>query len=143
MPAWAGAGPIAASRHSFVISCRRPCYSIISPMPQVSARPHIERAPRVKLGGSVLALIVLENRRQIRANLHQLSVNGGMLKLEKALDEKIAVNLVFHLGATTIRAKAEMLFPMWATNGWLQPFRFLDLPEEDAKNLDIELSALL
>ncbi len=112
-------------------------------MPQVSSRPYVERAPRVKLGGSVLALVILENKRQVRANLHQLSVNGGMLKLDKALDESISVNLAFHIGATTVRAKAEMLFPMWATNGWLQPFRFLDLPEEDAKSLDIELSALL
>jgi hypothetical protein len=112
-------------------------------MPQVSPKPHAERAPRVKLGGSVLALIILENRRQIRGNLHQLSVTGGMLKLAKALDENISVNLVFHIGATTIRAKAEMLFPMWATNGWFQPFRFVDLPQEDAQSLGIELTALL
>ena len=39
------------------------------------------------------------------------------------------VEFIFHLGETTIREKAQMLFPMWATQGWLQPFRFIDLPE--------------
>lgn len=72
-------------------------------------------------------LIRLPNQRNVRSNLHQLSVTGGLMNLEKPLDEKLKVELLFHLGETTVREKAEMLFPMWATHGWLQPFRFVEL----------------
>jgi hypothetical protein len=94
------------------------------------------------LGGSILALIILESKREVRTAVHQLSVNGGLLKIEKPLDEQIKVTLMFHIGATTIRTKAKMLFPMWATNGWLQPFQFIDFPEEDKQKLDSELGTL-
>jgi len=52
------------------------------------------------------------------------------VNVEQPLDEKLQVSLSFTSGKRTIREKAEMMFPMWATQGWLQPFRFIDLPEE-------------
>jgi hypothetical protein len=137
------AGFVRELRHSFVI-CREGRVPVtIVAMPQVPQTSSGERAPRVKLIGSVLALILLENKRQIRANLHQLSSTGGMLKLEKPLDEGIKVQLIFHIGSTTVRAKANLLFPMWATNGWLQPFQFVDLPDADRSQLESEVNALL
>ena len=36
-----------------------------------------------------------------------------------------------------------MLFPMWATKGFLQPFRFLDLPEAGRTSLSRELENLV
>jgi hypothetical protein len=108
--------------------------------------PHTQRekrGARVKLGGSVLALLQLQNRRQIRARLNQLSCNGGLLQLEQPLDEGIIVEILFHVGATTIRNKAEMLFPMWATKGCLQPFRFKDIPDDVRANLEEDLTGLL
>jgi hypothetical protein len=36
-----------------------------------------------------------------------------------------------------------MLFPMWATKGCLQPFRFLELPEASRVNLNRELETLV
>ena len=98
---------------------------------------------RVKLRGSVLAFIRLPNRRQIRAKIHQLSTSGGLMHLEKPLDEKLQVELVFHIGEATVREKAEMLFPMWATQGWLQPFRFIDLPEASKETLEANLQSFL
>ncbi|HTC58340.1 MAG TPA: hypothetical protein VK706_18150 [Candidatus Sulfotelmatobacter sp.] len=98
-----------------------------------------DRPFRVKLRGSVLTLIRLPNRRHIRGKLHQLSTTGGLMHLEKPLDEKLHVEVIFHLGETTIREKAEMMFPMWATQGWLQPFRFLDLPEATRNALEASL----
>jgi len=95
-----------------------------------------KRGPRVKLGGSVLALLQLQNRRQIRTRLSQLSSNGGLLQLDKPLDEGIVVEVLFHVGATTVRSRAEMLFPMWATQGCLQPFEFADLEEADRSKLE-------
>ncbi|MFY9948817.1 MAG: hypothetical protein WAK27_08975 [Candidatus Sulfotelmatobacter sp.] len=102
--------------------------------PTLTPRPF-----RVKLRGSILALIRLPNRRELRGKLHQLSTTGGLLNVEKPLDEKLQVELIFQLGEATIREKAEMMFPMWATQGWLQPFRFIEVPDERTKILDTNL----
>jgi hypothetical protein len=102
-----------------------------------------QRGTRVRLGGSVLALVLLENGRQVRARLNQLSINGGVVSLERPLDEGIKVMIVFHIGSTSFRSRAQMLFPMWATQGCLQPFRFLELPVTDSTALALELDALV
>jgi hypothetical protein len=102
-----------------------------------------QRSSRVKLGGSVLALVLLENGRQIRARMNQLSVNGGLLSLERPLDEGIKVTALFHVGTTSIRTRAEMLFPMWATKGCFQPIRFVELAEKDRALLSKELEAMV
>jgi hypothetical protein len=101
------------------------------------------RGSRVKVCGAVLALVLLENGRQIRARISQLSVNGGLVALEHPLDEGIKVTIVFHIGTTSIRCPAEMMFPMWATRGCLQPFRFRDLDEIAHDALWRELDALV
>jgi hypothetical protein len=101
------------------------------------------RGVRVRLGGSILALVLLENGRQIRGRMNQLSVNGGLLSLDNPLDEGIKVTVLFHLGATSVRGQARMMFPMWATQGCLQPFRFIDLPEESRAGLSRELEGLV
>jgi hypothetical protein len=105
---------------------------------QVTPRPF-----RVKLRGSVLVLVRLPNKRSLRAAFHQLSTTGGVIHLEQPLDEKLEVELIFHLGETTIRGKAQMLFPMWATQGWMQPFRFVELSEADLAVLDTNLKAFI
>jgi hypothetical protein len=112
-------------------------------MPQAPQSQREKRGARVKLGGSVLALLQLQNRRQIRARVSQLSANGGLLQLDHPLDEGILIEVLFHVGSTTVRSKAEMLFPMWATKGCLQPFRFKDIPEEIRSRLEQDLIALL
>ena len=101
------------------------------------------RGSRVRLGGSILALVLLENGRQIRGRMNQLSVNGGLVSLEHPLDEGIAVTMVFRIGGTSIRCHAQMLFPMWATQGCLQPFRFVELGEADRASLNRELEAMV
>lgn len=98
---------------------------------------------RVKLRGSVLVLLRLPNRRDVRAAVHQLSITGGVVHLEKPLDEKIEVEMLFHIAGATIRAKAQMLFPMWATQGWLQPFRFVDLTDATRDALSDSLKSLV
>ena len=111
----------------------------------MSPKSHLnqdQRAPRIKLSGSVLAVLLLENGRQVRAKLHQLSANGGVLYLEKPLDEGIIVQAIFHV-ESAYRLKCELLFPMWATNGYLQPFRFHELPEADGRRLQTTLQKLL
>ena len=98
---------------------------------------------RVKLRGSILVLVRLPNRRQVRGKLHQLSTSGGVIHVEKPLDEKVDVELIFHLGRVTLREKVQMLFPMWATQGWLQPFKFVDLPEASKNDLEANLRSFV
>src|SRR5271154_3399259 len=111
-------------------------------MPSNAITQKGQRGLRVKLGGSILAVVLLENGRQIRGRMSQLSVNGGLLSLESPLDEGIRVNVIFHLGSS-VRSRAQMLFPMWATKGCLQPFRFLELSEASRAGLNHELESLV
>ena len=101
------------------------------------------RAPRVKLAGTILAMVRLESGREIRARLHQLSFTGGLLHLDAPLDEGIKAEVMFHVGGSTIRSKAAMLFPMWATQGCLQTFEFADLGEYDRMKLKADLEKFL
>jgi len=102
----------------------------------------VNRAARKKLAGSFVAVVVLENGRQMRAKLHRLSASGGVLNLAKPLDEGIRVKLVFHIGSSSMRVASKMLFPMWATQGCLQPFSFDELDAEERRRLENELQAL-
>lgn len=97
----------------------------------------------MRLGGAVLALVLLENGRQVRGRLNQLSLNGGLLSLEQPLDEGINITVLFHVGNTSIRSRSQVLFPMWATKGCLQPFRFVELTDDDRQRLVEELTAMV
>jgi hypothetical protein len=112
-------------------------------MPHSKPANDARRAPRVKLAGTVLALVRLESGREIRARLHQLSFTGGLLHLEAPLDEGIKAEVMFHVGGSTIRSKAAVHFPMWATQGCLQPFEFADLSEDDRLKLKADLENFL
>jgi len=114
-----------------------------APVVPVNENKLADRPFRVKLRGSVLVLVRLPNRRSVRAAFHQLSTTGGVIHLEKPLDEKLEVEMIFHLHKTTIRGRAQMLFPMWATQGWMQPFRFVDLSDANRETLDTNLKSFL
>jgi hypothetical protein len=75
--------------------------------------------------------------------MSQLSTNGGLLSLDAPLDESIGVTVVFHIGVTSVRGRGRMMFPMWATKGCLQPFRFVDLSDDSRTGLTRELEALV
>jgi hypothetical protein len=55
----------------------------------------------------------------------------------------LEVELIFHIREATIRGKAQMLFPMWATQGWMQPFRFVDLSDANRETLDTNLKSFI
>ena len=112
-------------------------------MPPADIGSKRQRDSRVKLGGSILVLVLLENGRQLRGRMSQLSLNGGLISIDHPLDEGIRVTVVFHIGTTSIRGRAQMMFPMWATKGCLQPFRFLDLPDDSRAPLTRELEGLV
>ena len=112
-------------------------------MPRTTGTRRVKRAPRVKLAGTILALLRLENGREIRARVHMLSITGGLLHLEVPLDEGIKVEVMFHVGNTTVRAKGRTLFPMWATQGYMQPFEFCDLEDDARTKLEADLKKFL
>jgi hypothetical protein len=141
-PAFRNLVPVVLRCHTLPSMSQAPA-SVAPAVFSVRAKTGQQRPLRVKLRGAVLALIRLPNRRQVRAKIHQLSISGGLMHLEKPLDEKLQVELIFHIGEATVREKAEMLFPMWATQGWLQPFRFLDLPETSKDTLEASLQSFL
>jgi hypothetical protein len=117
-----------------------------SAAPDPSARTALQkegRPFRVKFRGSVLTLMLLPNRREVRGKLHQLSTTGGLMHVETPLDEKLEVELIFQLGTTTVREKAQIMFPMWATQGWLQPFRFVEQPDASKSALETSLLSFI
>lgn len=65
------------------------------------------------------------------------------MQLQQPLDEGICVEVLFHVGTSTIRSKAVVRFPMWATTGCLQPFEFADISEEYLGKLQLEVQKLL
>lgn len=101
------------------------------------------RAPRVNLWGTASATIQLENGRQLWAKMLRISITGGLLELATCLDEGVSVSLTLHLGEGTVRGKGAMLFPMWAEQGYLQPFAFTDLREDQLLALQAEIAELL
>ena len=101
------------------------------------------RPTRVRLAGTVLLLARLENGRQFLGKMHMLSVTGGLVHLEVPIDEGVEVEMLFHVGDSTVRTHARMLFPMWATNGCLQPFEFSTLAANERSRLESNLQALL
>ena len=101
------------------------------------------RAPRANLHGTVLAVIRLENGRQLTCRLQQLSITGGVLDLPAYLEERTWVDLTIYLSTGPVRSTAEMMFPMNVTKDYRQPFRFTSLGEDELHAVDREVSELL
>jgi len=88
-------------------------------------------------------MIQLENGKQLPAKLHKLSITGGLLETVTYLEERVRVGVTLPIGSSFVRPKAEMLFPMWSANGYLQPFRFTSLWAEERQILEREIKQLL
>lgn len=102
-----------------------------------------QRAPRVNLQGTIPATVQLENGRNLPAKLYQVSSTGGVLELSNCLDERTHIRLTLPFDSGTVYSKAQVLFPMRGAHGYLQPFRFTDVREQDSQILNREITALL
>jgi hypothetical protein len=123
--------------HAPLVTCpRRPRRDIVATMthfPQVHPQ---RRSPRIQLGGSVLALVILEDGRRAKAKLQTVSVTGGLLRLAKSLTQGDFVEVAFQTQSGAVRGMAEMLTPVRATTDVsLQPFRFVALGDDDHRAL--------
>ena len=88
-------------------------------------------------------MLGLANGQHVRGALHQVSATGGLLQLTEPLENSAPVEILFHLGSATVRARAAMLFPIWATQGCLQPFRFTEMAEDVRRHLESDVKRLL
>ena len=119
-----------------------PCV-IFLPMthfPQPNAQ---RRAPRIHLGGSVLALVMLDDGQRAKGKLQTVSVSGGLLRLAKSLNQGDFVEIAFQTQSGPVHGMAEMLSPMPSTrDGFLQPFRFVALEDEHHRALSMTVESV-
>ncbi len=88
------------------------------------------RSPRIQLGGSVPALVMLEDGQRAKGKLQTISVTGGLLRLSRSLGQGDFVEVAFQIHGGPVRGMAEMLIPVRAASeGSLQPFRFVAAPK--------------
>jgi hypothetical protein len=77
----------------------------------------------------------LEERGIVRGNLHVVSSTGGRAQMSKPVKAGTLVELRIGTGDGTIRGIAELLPGNQIVSGWLQPFRFVALGDEDYEKL--------
>ncbi|MGP0099054.1 MAG: PilZ domain-containing protein [Terriglobales bacterium] len=102
------------------------------------------RSPRVQLNGSVAASVTAEGGQSARAKLQSISVNGGLLQLQRELSAGDFVEIAFHTRSGPIHGMAEMLRPTRKyESACLQPFRFIALADDDHRKLRMALDSAL
>jgi PilZ domain len=101
------------------------------------------RSPRIQLGGSIPALVLLEDGQRAKAKLQTISVTGGLLRLPKSLSEGDFVEVAFQIQGGPVRGMAEMLSPVQAASAAsLQPFRFVALGDDDHRTLRMAVDSV-
>jgi hypothetical protein len=101
------------------------------------------RSPRIQLGGSVAALVMLEDGQRAKAKLQTVSVTGGLLRLARSLSQGDFVEVAFNIQGGPVRGMAEMLNPVRAaSDGSLQPFRFVALGDDDHRTLRMAVDSI-
>jgi len=107
-------------------------------------QPHPQRrAPRIHLGGSVPAMVMLEDGQRAKGKLQTLSITGGLLRMVRALEHGDFVEIAFQTQSGPVHGMAEMLLPTRATDGILQPFRFIALGDDDHRNLRMVVDSVM
>ncbi|HEY1262068.1 MAG TPA: hypothetical protein VGF06_01015 [Terriglobales bacterium] len=94
-----------------------------------------KRAPRVRINGSIQALVMLEDGGRAKAKLQSVSTTGGLLRLTKALGQGDLVEVAFPTQIGSVRGMAEMLNVIPSTDGALQPFRFIAMGDDEHRAL--------
>jgi hypothetical protein len=107
-------------------------------------QPHPQRrAPRIHLGGSIPALVMLEDGQRAKGKLQTVSITGGSLRLAKALAQGDFVEVAFQTKSGPVHGMAEMLAASQTTEGVLQPFRFIALGDDDHRNLRMVVDSVM
>lgn len=103
--------------------------------PQIN---QLHRATRIRLS-TTQALIKLSDGNKAKARLQTISATGGMLYLTSPLSEGDFVEVAFQTRSGNVHGMAEMLNPIKAPQGVLQPFRFVALGDDDHRALHMTI----
>jgi hypothetical protein len=101
------------------------------------------RAPRVSLRRPMSIDFRLEESGIVRGNLHVVSSTGGRAQTTKPVSGGTLVELRIGTGEGVIRGIAELLPGNQIISGWLQPFRFVALGDEDYEKLRLVLRSAI
>ena len=122
----------------------RPSWHILLVMSHFPQQNLTRRSARVTLNGSVAAAVMAEGGQKARAKLQSISINGGMLQLQRELTTGDFVEIAFHTRSGSITGMAEMLNPTRKyQSACLQPFRFIALADDDHRKLRMALDSAL
>jgi hypothetical protein len=90
------------------------------------------RASRFRLADMTPAVLQFPDSSATECELHTISRTGGALSLSKAVDPGSVATLMFRTHKGLIFATIQMLPPLSWNH---QPFRFLDIKEDDKRRL--------
>jgi hypothetical protein len=79
----------------------------------------------------------MEDGQRAKGKLQTISVTGGLLRIAKALHQGEFVEIAFQTDSGPVHGMAEMLNATRATDGVLQPFRFIALGDDDHRALRV------
>jgi len=71
----------------------------------------------------------------VRGDLHVVSATGGRARTPKPVVAGLVVELMMGTPAGPVRGIVEMLKARQMIHGWVQPFRFLAMDDEDYEKL--------
>jgi hypothetical protein len=96
------------------------------------------RPPRLNFVRSTTAVLRFSDGHQAHGKLQVISATGGLLCLSNLLNQGSAVKLMFRAETGLVFGAAEMLIPI---SGTLQPFRFVQMDENDQRTLNAAIQA--
>jgi hypothetical protein len=88
-------------------------------------------------------MVLSEDGQRAKAKLQTLSTTGGLLRIARALEHGDFVEIAFRTESGPVHGMAEMLLPMRAMEGVLQPFRFIALGDDDHRNLRMAVDSVM
>ena len=78
-----------------------------------------------------------------KAKLQTISITGGLLRIARSLSQGDFVEVAFQIQGSSVRGMAEMLSPVRAASeGSLQPFRFVALGDGDHRALRMAVDSV-
>jgi hypothetical protein len=107
-------------------------------------QPHPQqRAARIQFTSIISALVQSDSGLRTKGRLCTVSLTGGLLRLAKAFSNGDFVEVAFQTGSGPVHGMAEMLPPTRkATDGVLQPFRFIALGDDDHRVLRMAVDSI-
>jgi hypothetical protein len=100
------------------------------------------RAARIQFVSTIPVVVKLDDGRSARAKLQSVSETGGLLRLERPMEQGNLVEVSIQTESGAVQGMAEMLTPTRsAADGILQPFRFVALEDEGHRTLSLVVDA--